>query len=143
MPDYSLFGDDHVRQYEATGGKVGHEWNGTTCLVLHTLGRKTRETRKFPLIYGRDGEAYVVVASKGGAPEHPAWYYNLRANPSFEIEALVDGEVVTVPVTATEIVGDAWQEAYGAIAAEEPQFGGYLEKTDRRIPVFQLTPRQE
>ena len=54
----------------------------------------------------------------------------------------MDGEVVTVPVTATEIVGEAWQEAYGAIAAEEPQFGGYLEKTDRRIPVFQLTPRE-
>ena len=55
----------------------------------------------------------------------------------------MDGEVVTVPVTATEITGDEWSEAYGAIAAEEPQFGGYLEKTDRRIPVFQLTPRVE
>ena len=50
MPDFSLFGDDHVRQYEATGGKVGHDWNGTSCLVLHTTGRKSGETRKLPLI---------------------------------------------------------------------------------------------
>ena len=53
----------------------------------------------------------------------------------------MDGEIVTVPVTATEIAADEWQDAYDAIAAEEPQFGGYLEKTDRRIPVFQLTRR--
>ena len=72
MPDYSLFGDEHVRQYEATGGKVGHDWNGTSCLILHTTGRKSGQTRKFPLIYGRDGEDYVIVASKGGAPANPA-----------------------------------------------------------------------
>jgi deazaflavin-dependent oxidoreductase (nitroreductase family) len=82
-----------------------------------------------------------VVASKGGSPENPAWYHNLRVNPSLEIEALVDGEIMTVPVIATEIPADEWQEAYNAIAAEEPQFAGYLKKTDRRIPVFQLTPR--
>ena len=56
MPDFSLFGDEHVRQYEATGGKVGHDWNGTSCLVLRTRGRKTGEVRKFPLIYARSGD---------------------------------------------------------------------------------------
>ena len=71
MPDYSLFGDEHVRQYEATAGEVGHDWNGASILILHTRGRKTGETRKFPLIYGRDGADYVIVASKGGAPDHP------------------------------------------------------------------------
>ena len=65
MPDYSLFGDEHVRQYEATAGKVGHDWNGTSCLILHTIGRKSGATRKFALIYGRDGADYVLVASKG------------------------------------------------------------------------------
>src|SRR5688572_2963355 len=64
MPDFSLFGDEHVRRYEATGGKVGHDWNGTSCLILQTTGRKSGETRKFPLIYGRDGNDYVLVASK-------------------------------------------------------------------------------
>jgi len=68
MPDYSLFGHEHVRQYEATGGKVGHDWNGTSCLILHTTGRKSGQTRKFPLIYGRDGADYVLIASQGGAP---------------------------------------------------------------------------
>ncbi len=68
MPDYSLFGDEHVRQYEATGGKVGHDWNGTSCLILHTRGRKSGAIRKIPLIYGRDGEDSVLVASKGCAP---------------------------------------------------------------------------
>ena len=129
-----------IEEFRANKGEVSTFARQPLLLLTH-IGAKTGKQRTNPLAYFRDGERYVVVASKGGAPEHPAWYYNLRANPSFEIEALVDGEVVTVPVTATEIVGDAWQEAYGAIAAEEPQFGGYLEKTDRRIPVFQLTAR--
>ena len=80
-----------------------------------------------------------MVASKGGAPENPAWYHNLKAHPSIELEALIDGEIVTVPVVATEITGDEWKAAYDSIAAEEPQFGEYLTKTDRRIPVFRLT----
>src|SRR5262249_6381826 len=64
MPDYSLFGDEHVRQYEATGGKVGHDWNDANVLILHTTGRKSGGTRKLPLIYGRDGKDYLIVASK-------------------------------------------------------------------------------
>jgi len=61
MPDYSLFGDEHVREYEATGGKVGHDWNGASCLILHTRGRKSGAIRKIPLIYGRDGGDYEFV----------------------------------------------------------------------------------
>ena len=86
MPDFSLFGDEHVRQYEATGGKVGHDWNGTDCLILHTKGRRSGETHKHPLIYGRAGDDYVLVASKGGAPENPGWYRNLVAHPDVEIQ---------------------------------------------------------
>ena len=86
MPDYSLFGDEHVRQYEATGGKTGHDWNNTSCLVLHTIGRKSGETKKFPLIYGREGNNYLLVASKGGAPDHPGWYKNLLAHPDVKIQ---------------------------------------------------------
>ena len=86
MPDYGLFGDEHVRQYEATGGNVGHDWNGAPVLVLHTTGRRSGQIRKFPLIYGRDGNDYVIVASKGGAPEHPGWYRNLVAHPDVKIQ---------------------------------------------------------
>jgi deazaflavin-dependent oxidoreductase (nitroreductase family) len=108
---------------------------------LHSIGAKSGEVRLNPVVGFRNEDGWRVVASKGGTPENPAWYHNLVANPSFEIEALVDGEIVTVPVTATEIPADEWREAYDAIATEEPQFAGYLEKTDRRIPVFQLTVR--
>ena len=81
MTDYSLFGDEHVRQYEATGGKIGHDWNNTSVLVLHTIGRKSGGTKKFPLIYGRDGNNYLIVASKGGAPDHPGWYKTCLPTP--------------------------------------------------------------
>jgi len=86
MPDYGLFGAEHVRQYEATGGKVGHDWNGAPVLVLQTTGRRSGDIRKFPLIYGRDGSDYVIVASKGGAAEHPGWYRNLVAHPDVKIQ---------------------------------------------------------
>ena len=94
MPDFSLFGDEHVRQYEATGGKTGHDWNGTSCLILRVKGRKTGKVRKYPLIYGKDGNDWVLVASKGGAPENPGWYENLVANPDCEIQ--VWDEVIPV-----------------------------------------------
>ena len=84
------------RQYEATGGKVGHDWNGTSCLILHTSGRKTGQVHKFPLIYGRDGDDYVIIASKGGAPDNPGWYENLVAHPDVEIQVWDK----VIPVTA-------------------------------------------
>ena len=133
--------DDVVATFRSSKGTENH-W-GPKLIILHSIGAKSGRTHLNPVVGFRDELGWRVVASKGGSPEHPAWYHNLRANPSFEIEALVDGEIVTVPVTATEITGDEWQVAYGAIAAEEPQFGDYLEKTDRRIPVFQLTRRTD
>ena len=81
-----MFGDEHVRKYEETGGKIGHDWNGASCLILRTIGSKTGKTRKFPLIYGVDGKDYVIVASKGGAPENPGWYGNLVKHPDVEIQ---------------------------------------------------------
>jgi len=94
MPDFRLFGDEHVRQYEATDGKVGHAWNNTSVLILHTTGRTSGQTRKNPLIYGRAGDDYLIVASKGGAPEHPGWYKNLLAHPDATIQ--VWGELIPV-----------------------------------------------
>src|SRR5215213_8346536 len=74
--DYSLFGDEHIAQYEATDGEVGYLWNGAPCLVLHTTGRTSGEQRKFALIFGERDDDLVLVASKGGAPDHPGWYLN-------------------------------------------------------------------
>lgn len=137
MPDFSLFGDEHVRQYEATGGKVGHDWNGTSCLVLRTRGRKTGEVRKFPLIYARSGDEYVIVASKGGAPDHPGWYKNLVAHPDIEIQ--VRGEVI--PVRARTATAAEKARVWPLMTAQWPDYDAYQKKTPREIPVVLLTPR--
>jgi deazaflavin-dependent oxidoreductase (nitroreductase family) len=137
MPDYSLFGAEHVKQYETTGGKVGHIWNDTTCLVLRTRGRKSGELRKFPLIYGRDGDNYVVVASKGGAPEHPGWYLNLVAHPDVEIQVLDK----IIPVTASTGTAADKARVWPIMTAQWPQYNEYQAKTTRDIPVVLLRPR--
>ena len=137
MPDYSLFGTEHVRQYEATGGKVGHLWNGTTCLILRSVGRKSGEVRKFPLIYGRDGDNYVIVASKGGAAEHPGWYLNLLAQPQVEIQVLDR----VIPVTARTGTPQDKARVWPTMTAQWPQYDEYQAKTERDIPVVLLQPR--
>ncbi len=77
MSDDDLFGQEHVKAYIDTDGERGHDWKGTQCLLLTTTGRKSGQPRVMPLIYAEDDGRQVVVASKGGAPEHPAWYLNL------------------------------------------------------------------
>ena len=77
-----LFGQEHVERYEATDGEEGHDWErGSTVGILTTTGRKSGEPRKTPLIYGRAGDDYMVIASNGGSPEPPAWYRNIRRTP--------------------------------------------------------------
>ena len=137
MPDFSLFGDEHVRQYEATGGKVGHDWNGTSCLVLHTLGRKSGKTRKFPLIYGRDGKDYIIVASRGGSPEHPGWYKNLLAHPDVTIQV----RDRLIPVTARTGTAADKARVWSTMTAQWPDYDAYQAKTKRDIPVILLRPR--
>src|ERR1700691_5814287 len=83
-----LFGNEHVKRYEETDGAEGHDWQGTTALILATTGRKSGEQRKSPLILQKYGDDYLVVASKGGADEPPAWYLNLEANPEVEVQVL-------------------------------------------------------
>jgi deazaflavin-dependent oxidoreductase (nitroreductase family) len=137
MPDFSLFGHEHVRQYEETAGKVGHDWNDTSCLVLHTTGRKSGEIRKFPLIYGRDGADYVLIASNGGAPNHPGWYLNLQAHPNATIQ--VWGDVI--PVTARTGTAADKTRVWPAMRAQWPGYDTYQAGTPRDIPVVLLTPR--
>jgi deazaflavin-dependent oxidoreductase (nitroreductase family) len=138
MPDFSLFGDEHVKQYEATNGKVGHDWNGTPILILHTTGRKSGQLRKRPLIYGRDGNDYLVVASKGGAPSHPDWYQNLVANPDVEIQ--VWGDVI--PVTARTATPEEKARLWPTMTAKWPDYDKYQKNTERDIPFVILSPRQ-
>ena len=137
MPDYSLFGDEHVQKYEETGGAIGHDWNGTSCLILHTRGRKSGTVRKIPLIYGRDGEDYVIIASKGGAPDHPGWYRNLVANPDVQIQ--VRDKVI--PVTARTGTAADKQRVWPTMVKQWPGYDEYQAGTTRDIPVVLLRPR--
>lgn len=137
MPDFSLFGDEHVRQYEATNGQIGHVWNDTKILILRTKGRTTGELRKAPLIYGRDGDDYLVVASKGGAPDHPGWYKNLLAGPDVEIQVL--GEVL--PVHARTASAQEKARLWSVMTVEWPPYDKYQSSTSRDIPLVILTKR--
>jgi deazaflavin-dependent oxidoreductase (nitroreductase family) len=137
MPDYSLFGDEHIRQYEETDGEVGFLWNDATCLVLTTTGRKSGEPRKFALIFGQDGDNYLLVASKGGAPENPGWYLNLEANP----EAIVQVKGDVVPVTSRTATAEEKAALWPIMLEQWPYYDEYQEKTERDIPLVILTPR--
>src|SRR6478735_7657494 len=98
--DLSLFGDEHVRQYEDTDGEVGYLWNGAPCLVLTTTGRKTGATRKIPIIFGTDGDDVILIGSQGGAPTHPNWYLNLVADPHGRVQ--IKGDRYDVVATTVE-----------------------------------------
>jgi deazaflavin-dependent oxidoreductase (nitroreductase family) len=132
-----LFGQEHVDRYRATGGQEGHDWQGTQALILTTKGRRSGEPRDAPLIYGRSGDDYLIVASKGGADEPPAWYLNLEAQP--EVEVQVHDEVFTAHArTATDEEKPAmWEEMVG----HWPAYEQYQEKTERPIPVVVLERR--
>jgi deazaflavin-dependent oxidoreductase (nitroreductase family) len=80
----------HVRRYAETDGKSGHRWSGVSTLLLTTRGRRSGKLRRTALIYGKDGDRYLVVGSKGGAKEHPAWYLNLVAHPEVEVQVGAD-----------------------------------------------------
>jgi deazaflavin-dependent oxidoreductase (nitroreductase family) len=136
--DYSLFGDEHISQYEATNGEVGYLWNGATCLVLHTKGRTTGALRKFPLIFGQRGDDFVLVASKGGAPEHPGWYLNLLAHPD-DVVVQVKGDVIAVRARTAE--GTERSELWDLMLEQWPDYDSYQANTERQIPVVVLERR--
>jgi deazaflavin-dependent oxidoreductase (nitroreductase family) len=130
-----LFGQDHVDRYVATGGAEGHEWQGTRCLLLSTTGARSGVTRVAPLIYGTHGEDYLVVASKGGAPEHPAWYVNLRADPHVRVQVKDD----VFSALARDATPSERAELWSIMTREWPAYDEYQAKTDREIPVVVLT----
>ncbi len=133
-----LFGREHVKAYRESGGEVGHEWQaGVFTLLLTTKGRRTGQHYTTPLIYGRDGDSYVVIASKGGAPEHPDWYLNLQANPDVEIQVLAD----VMQATARTATPDERERLWPMMAKIWPDYDEYIRKTDREIPVVILTPK--
>jgi len=131
----NLFGEEHVRRYRETGGEVGHEWKeGSTVLLLTTTGRTSGEPRTTPLIYAADGNRYVIVASKGGAPEDPGWYLNLKKTP--EVELQVKDEVFRARAHTAE--GDERERLWVKANEVWSHYAEYATKTDREIPVVVL-----
>ncbi len=131
----NLFGEEHVRRYRETGGEVGHIWKrGSKILLLTTKGRNSGEPRTTPLIYENDGDRYVIVASKGGAPQHPGWYRNLQQDPEVELQVLDE----VFPARARVAEGQERERLWQLVNGQWPDYNAYQERTDREIPVVVL-----
>lgn len=135
--DDELFGAEHVRVYRETGGRRGYEWRGTTILLLTTTGRSSGEQRTTPLIHRTDGERWLIVASKGGAPENPAWYENLLADPLAKIEVKDE----SIEVRAETVAGEERDRLWALMCEVWPAYAEYQTRTAREIPVVALTRR--
>lgn len=128
------FDENTIAEFRENHGKVGGYFKGAPLLLLRTIGARTGKLRVKPVMYLRDGEKYVVFASKGGHPSNPDWYHNLKANPDIQIE--VGDE--TVNVHAEEVKGHGRDALYERQSKLYPQFAEYQRKTKRIIPVIIL-----
>ena len=133
-PDDELYGAEHVQRYRETDGEHGHAWKGTTTLLLTTTGRKTGEQRTTPLIYQPYEDAYLIVASKGGAPDPPAWYLNLQENPVVEVQILGDRFSARARTATAEEKPEMWR----TMTATWPDYDKYQAGTNREIPIVVL-----
>jgi deazaflavin-dependent oxidoreductase (nitroreductase family) len=136
-PDVTLLGDDHVRVYQQTDGREGYLWNGAPILLLTTTGWKTgARTKTRALIYGQDGDSYLVVASKGGSAEHPSWYRNLQAHPRVEVQ--VQGRRFEAEARTADEAERS--RLWTIMRSVWPNYDVYETRTSRRIPVVVLQP---
>jgi deazaflavin-dependent oxidoreductase (nitroreductase family) len=133
---------DHLSRYLATNGEDGYLWDASLgggkgmipTLLLTTVGRKSGRPLTLPLIFGRSGADYVVVASKGGAPEHPSWYLNLDANPEVNVQVKADKFTARAHTANAEERAALWPKMVGIYGP----YADYQKKTDREIPVVVL-----
>jgi deazaflavin-dependent oxidoreductase (nitroreductase family) len=130
-----LFGEEHVKRYRETDGEEGYSWQkGTTILILTTKGRRSGEDRSTPLIFTEHDGDYLVVASKGGADEPPAWYLNMQEEP--EVGVQVKGD--RFRARSRDATAEEKPEMWSQMAASWPDYDEYQKKTDREIPVVVL-----
>jgi deazaflavin-dependent oxidoreductase (nitroreductase family) len=131
----TLFGEEHVRRYQETDGEEGYLWReGSTILLLTTTGRTSGNETTTPLIFGLDGDNPVIVASKGGAPDHPGWYKNLRKTP--EVGVQIKGE--TFRARARDAEGEERERLWRMMNGVWRHYDEYQTKTEREIPVVVL-----
>ena len=134
MSEFDDWNRQIIEEFHANGGKVGGQFAGFTLLLLTTTGAKSGKRRVNPLGYTTDGDRLVIIASKGGAPSSPDWYYNLLAHPEVTVE--VGSE--TFQATASVVDGEEHDTLYAKMVAIAPQFAEYQQKTTRKIPVVVL-----
>jgi F420H(2)-dependent quinone reductase len=129
----------HEELYKRTDGRLGHRMIGVPTLLLRTTGRRSGATRTNGLVYARDGDAYLVVASKGGADSPPAWLHNVRAHPDVEIQIGRERRQATARVI--EPPDPAYERLWQVVNANNhDRFSAYQQKTSRPIPVIAITP---
>jgi F420H(2)-dependent quinone reductase len=135
-PSTSDWARENAEKYMESGGTEGTELQGKPVILLTTIGAKTGKIRKTPLMRVEHGGEYAIVASLGGAPQHPVWYHNVKAHPRVELQ---DG-TETKDYEAREVFGDEKAAWWGRAVEAWPDYANYQKKTDRQIPVFVLTP---
>ena len=126
---------DQARTYEESGGTKGTTMQGAPCLLLDYQGRKSGQWRRTVLIYGRDGDDYLIVASKGGADEHPLWYLNLQANPDVRLRVETERFAARAETLSAQEKARVWD----SLVELFPPYADYQKKTSRDIPVVRLT----
>lgn len=136
-PSPSDWARKQVEQYESSGGTKGTTLRGLPVVVLTTLGARSGKIRKTPVMRVEHDGAYAAVASLGGAPKHPVWYFNLVANPELELQ---DGPVKQ-DMVAREVTGEEKAAWWDRAVEAYPDYADYQQKTDRQIPVFVLEPK--
>jgi F420H(2)-dependent quinone reductase len=135
-PSSASWARNQVDLYESSGGSEGTDMNGKPVIILTSRGARTGKVRKTPLMRVEHDGDYAVVASLGGAPKHPVWYYNLTADPHVELQ---DGPAKR-DYQAREVHGDEYDAWWERAVAAWPDYAQYQTKTSRKIPVFVLTP---
>lgn len=134
MAEQSDFNKQIIEEFRANGGETFGVFKGRPLLLLTTTGAKSGESRTTPLVYSKDGDRVVIIASMGGAPKHPAWYLNLAANPGVTVELGTE----KFAATASSAEGTERDRLYAQQAEMMPAFNQYEQKTTRRIPVVLL-----
>ncbi len=124
----------HIKKYVRSDGAEGHKWKGAPTLLITTRGRKTGMLRRTALIYGQDDDRYIIVASKGGNPIHPAWYLNLVNDPKVEVQLMGEKFMTTASTASPDEKARLWPK----MTAVWPPYDEYQQSTDRDIPVVIL-----
>jgi deazaflavin-dependent oxidoreductase (nitroreductase family) len=137
VPEINDFNQKIIDEFRANEGKVGGMFEGAPVLLLTSTGAKSGQRRTTPVVYRPDGERMVIFASKAGAPENPAWFHNLRANPTATVEVGTD----TIEVEAIVTDGEERERLFSKQKQLMPQFADYEQKTTRQIPVVALSPK--